>query len=228
MTVSLRQIEPIVADRLVELLGLLAGVLEHVVGKSLGQIEFANDRQRIDARIAASAEHFDDHAFAVVDVRGKADHLEHDFIVGPGVFRAGSPSRIGRTNSVPSTWAKRIAAGFEVGADELMRVALEHFDDLADRIGPPHIAMLLQAHEHGVAAGGVARAIGGDEDVELAIGARCWFPQAARSQSRPARGGTRRSHDWAAWPDAVSYRQSQQTRRACHPPLSPSPSGLRP
>ena len=57
------QIEPI-ADRLVERVGLLAGIFQHVFGKLLGQAEFADDRERIDARRALRTEHFDDHRFA--------------------------------------------------------------------------------------------------------------------------------------------------------------------
>ena len=97
-------------DRFVEPIGLIASVFEHVVGKMLRQVVFADDRKRIDARLAAAAEHFGDHAFAVVYVRRKADHLEHDFVVGPGVLRAGSPNNTGRLNTVPSTCTKALPA----------------------------------------------------------------------------------------------------------------------
>ena len=77
------------ADRFVELLGLLARLVERVLGELAGQVELVDDRHRVDARLAARAEHFDDHAFAVADVRRKADHLDDDFVVRPHALRAG-------------------------------------------------------------------------------------------------------------------------------------------
>ena len=82
------QVEPAVADRFVELLGLLAGLFEGVVGELVGQVELADDRQRVDARLAPRPEHLGDHAFAVVDVRGEADHLDDDLVVGLGALGA--------------------------------------------------------------------------------------------------------------------------------------------
>ena len=64
-------------------------------------------------------------------VRRKADHFEHDLVVGLGVLAPGSPTEIGRVNSVPSTCTMADAAGFEVGADELVRFALDDLDDFA-------------------------------------------------------------------------------------------------
>ena len=52
------------AERLVERVGLLAGVFQHVLGKLFGQAEFADDRERIDARRSLGSEHFDNHRFA--------------------------------------------------------------------------------------------------------------------------------------------------------------------
>ena len=52
-----------------------------VFGKLVRQVVGANDRQRIDAGLAARSENFRDDAFAAIVRRRKADHLEDDFIV---------------------------------------------------------------------------------------------------------------------------------------------------
>ena len=48
------QIEP-AFDRLVKAVRLLPGLLQSVGGKLLGQVELADDRERIDTRLAAAA-----------------------------------------------------------------------------------------------------------------------------------------------------------------------------
>ena len=118
----------------------------------LGQVVFANDRQRIDARLAAAAEHFGDHPFAVVNVRRKANHLEDDFVVGLGILCAGIAQQHRPAEHGAIDLHEGAAGRFEIRADELMRVALDDFDDLALRIGPADVALLLQPHEHRVAA----------------------------------------------------------------------------
>ena len=72
-------------------------------GKLARQIVFANDRQRIDARRAFAAQHFGNHPFAVVKVRRKADHLEHDFVVRLRVLRAGIAHVHRPREQLPST-----------------------------------------------------------------------------------------------------------------------------
>ena len=77
------------ADRLVELLRLPAGLFERVLGKRPRQGELVDDRQRVDARHAAAAEHLDDHRLAVAHVRREADHLDHDLVVRLHALGAG-------------------------------------------------------------------------------------------------------------------------------------------
>ena len=97
----------------------------------LGQVELADDRERIDARSAVRAEHFGNHAFAVADRRGKADHLEDHFVVGPGGLGAGVAhiNRLGKERAVDLNVGR--AGGLEIGADEIMRLAIDDLDDFA-------------------------------------------------------------------------------------------------
>ena len=150
------------------LLGLLAGFVEHVFGELAGQVELVDDRHRVDARLAAGAEHFDDHAFAVADVRREADHFDDDFVVGLHALCAGvaDVDRLARrvlpsicTMPMPAcskyTPTKRLVAR---STTSMMRPSL-----LA------HAAALgFEAHRDDVAAGGVAGFVGGDEDIGIA------------------------------------------------------------
>ena len=84
-----RQVQPLRRDRFVELLRLLPGLFQGVRGEGVGQVELAEDRQRVHPRLAPRPEHLDDHPFAVVDGRREADHLEDHLVVRPGALRAG-------------------------------------------------------------------------------------------------------------------------------------------
>ena len=75
-------------NALVETAGFQPGFVQRVGGKLLGQVEFADDRDRVDAGRAARAEHFGHYALAVLIVRGKADHLDDNLVVGPCILRA--------------------------------------------------------------------------------------------------------------------------------------------
>ncbi len=59
-----------------------------------------------------------------MEVRREADHFKHDFVVGLGIFRAGvaDVDRLGKHRAVGLDVA--VAGGFEIGPDELVRVAL--------------------------------------------------------------------------------------------------------
>ena len=104
-------------------------------------------------------------------MRGKADHFEHDFVVGLRILRTGIADihRGGEHRAIDLHVA--VAGGFEIGADKLVRVALENFDDFAFGILPANIALPGNGDQHGVAGGGVARVIGGDENIAAAIDA---------------------------------------------------------
>ena len=73
--------------------------------------------------------------FAVVQRRGKADHLDDHFVVGLGVLRAGiaDVDRPGEQRAVDLHVGR--AARLEIRADELVRLPLDDFDDLAARAG---------------------------------------------------------------------------------------------
>ena len=164
-----RQIDSILGYRSVERIGRLARFLEHVLGKLLGQIELANHRKGIDARLSARAEHFGQYAFAFVDRRGESDHLENDLVVDPGVLRAGVADldRLGEQGAVDLDEAGPVR--LEIGADELMRLPLDDLDDLAARarVARPRFAQL---HQHHVAGGRVAAPFGRYVDVFRLLG----------------------------------------------------------
>ena len=113
--------------------GLLPGLVQGVVGELLGQVELADDRERIDARLALRPQHLDDHAFAVVHGRGEADHLDDHLVVGPGVLRAGiaDVDRLGEERAVDLHEGR--ALRLEIGADELPRLPFQDLDDAAPR-----------------------------------------------------------------------------------------------
>ena len=124
-----------VADRFVERFGLPAGFVQGIFGELVGQVELADDRERVDARLSARAEHFGDHALAVVQRRGEADHLDDHFVVGPGVLcaRIADVDRPGEQRAVDLHVGR--AGRLEIRADELVGLPLDDFDDLAAGAG---------------------------------------------------------------------------------------------
>ena len=77
------------------------------------------------------------------NVRGEADHLEDDLVVGLGVLGAG----IADQNRLREERAVDLHVGgagrFEIRADELVRLALDDLDDLAFGIGAADVAVLV-------------------------------------------------------------------------------------
>ena len=135
--------------------GGVAGLLQGVLGKLVGQAEGADDRQRIDARLAARPEHLGDDAFAAVLRRREAQHLEDDLVVGPGALGPGiaDVDAVAEDGAVDADVA--LAVALEVGADELPRGPLQDAQDLAAgaEVGP--VGLARDADQHLVAGGGV-------------------------------------------------------------------------
>ena len=77
------------------------------------------------------AEHLDDHAFAVADVRREADHLDHDLVVRLHALRAGvaDVNRVGEDLAVDLHHAH--AGLLEIRADEAVGGPLDDVDDPA-------------------------------------------------------------------------------------------------
>ena len=143
------------ADRLVELLRLPPGVFERVLGKRPRQAELVDDRQRVDPRHAAVAQHLDDHRLAVADVRREADHFDHDLVVRLHALGAGVADvhRVGEDLAVDLH--HRHAGLLEIRADEAVGRPVDDVDD--PPLDLPHAADLArQPHAHRVAVGGVA------------------------------------------------------------------------
>ncbi len=161
------QIEP-AFDRLVEAVRLLPGLFQSVCGEFLGQVELADDRERIDARRALRPQDLDDHPFAVVYGRGEADHFHDHFVVGPGVLgsRIADEDRLGEERAVDLHEGR--ALRLEIGADELPRLPLEDLDHAAPRPQPRTrlwVADVFDLDGHHVAAGRIERVFCRDEDV---------------------------------------------------------------
>ena len=150
------QIEPPGGNRGIELFGLHAGFFQGVGGEPVGQVVLANDRQRIDARRAVRPEHFGDRAFAVMHGRRETDHFEHDLVVGPRALGAGvaDVDRLRKHRAVNLHIGR--PARLEIGADELVGLAIEHLDDLAAGAALAWPAV-VQLHHDYVAGGGIAR-----------------------------------------------------------------------
>ena len=158
--------------------------LGDVVAEVLGQVELANDRHRIHAWVAARAEDLGDHAFAIVHMAGKADHVEDYFVADLGILCAGVADGdwLGEHLAVHQYHAQ--AARLEIRADEGVGIAFEYFDDRAGRVAKPPAPILRHAHQHRVAAGRVGGVVGGDVDV-LFAGVGYAVP-AGRTKPKPA------------------------------------------
>ncbi len=114
---------------LVESLGLVAGIVEDGLVECVGDVECADDRQGIDARLAAPAEDLGDDPLAFQVGRGVSDDLDGHLVaglgpLGPGVAdvdwvverRAVDPDEAG-------------AAFLEIRADEDPRGPRQDLDD---------------------------------------------------------------------------------------------------
>ncbi len=165
-----RQVEAL-ADRLVEAVGLLPGLVQGVLGELFGQAELADDGERIDARLALRPQDLDDHALAFMDGRGEADHLDDHLVVGPGILRAGvaDEDRLGEELAIDLHEGRSLR--LEVRPDELAGLPL---DDLHDSPAQAQSSAgflgagpfdVLDFDGHHVAAGRIERVFGRDEDV---------------------------------------------------------------
>ena len=75
--------------------GLAAGLVQGVFGEVVGQVEFADDRQRVDARLATRPEHFGDHPFAFCGGEGKRTISTTTLSSGWAFLAPGSPTQDG-------------------------------------------------------------------------------------------------------------------------------------
>ena len=136
-----------------------------VLGKLVRQAEGADDRQRVDAGLAARTEDLGDDALAAVLGRREAQHLDDDLVfrlrsLGAGVADVDA---VAEDRAVDADVALPLA--LEIGADELPRGPLEDVARLCPvgpRSGP--VGLAGDADEDGVAGGGVERVALGDED----------------------------------------------------------------
>ena len=114
---------------------------------------------------AARAEHLGYHAFAVMHGRGKADHFENHFVVGPRPLGAGIAhvDWLGKERAIDLNIGR--AAGLEIGADELVGLAMDHLDDFAAWALTLACRPAVKLHQDHVARGGVAGPLLRDEDV---------------------------------------------------------------
>jgi len=83
--------------------GRLARFFERVLREAVGQAQGADDRQRIDAGLAARAEHFDDDALAAILGAGKRSISTTTLSLARAPLAPGSPTKTLCANTVPST-----------------------------------------------------------------------------------------------------------------------------
>ena len=162
----------------------LAGFFQRVVGEIAGQVEFADDRQRIDARRAAGPSTSMITPSPSWNVRREADHLEDDFVVGLGVLRAGIADvdrpreqacrRLAHSRCRPAS--KYVPTNWCVSRSRISTIS-------PSGLPAADIALARNRDQHRVADGGIARVIGGDEDIAAAIGRRCYAAGAHEAEA---------------------------------------------
>ena len=86
-------------------------------------------------RRARPSEHFGNHALPAVNMRREADHLDDHLVAGRGAAGAGVANGDGIGKQLPVDFDVGPAAGLEVRAHELVRLALDDLDDFAPRAG---------------------------------------------------------------------------------------------
>ncbi len=113
----------------VESLGLIARLIEDVLIEGVGDVERADDRQRIDARHAPLAEDLGDDPLAFLVRTGVSDDLDGHLVAGPGSLGA----RVADVDGVVKRRAvdpDESETGFlEIRADEDPRGPRQDLDD---------------------------------------------------------------------------------------------------
>ena len=113
------EIEAAPEMRLIELLGLLAGLFQHFVGKLVAETELVDDRQRVDARAPRLPEDLREDRFARSEVRRKSQHFDHDFVVGPGSLRSRIADQDGIAERAAVHLDVALSVAFEIGSHEM-------------------------------------------------------------------------------------------------------------
>ena len=163
------EIFPAVQVVLAKLLRLLARFRKHVFREFVRQSERANDRQRIDLRLAARPQNLGDNAFAALFRRGKAKHLDDDLVLRAHALGA----RVADIDAMAEDGAihadQSLAVTLEVSPDELARHALQHLEDFARgaQIGPARLAG--NANEHLVSGRGILGVLRPDHDLRPGV-----------------------------------------------------------
>ena len=165
--VSRGQIETPLEARLIELFGLLAGLVERGLGKGISQAEFVDDRERVDARRSSGTEDLREHSLPRLDMRREAEHFDNHLVVRSGALRAwvAHEDRLAERSAVDLDVSLSVA--LQIGADKLPGRPREHLlDDAAALARVP--AGAGQPHQHLVAGMRVAHIGRRDEDFGLA------------------------------------------------------------
>jgi hypothetical protein len=159
-----------VRHRFIERLGLFAGVLQHFFRKRVGEIELADNRQRVDSGLPLRPQHFHHHAFARVPVGRKANHLHHHLIAGADRLRAGiaDGNRVFENFAVDGDHA--VPPPIVVHADKAMRLPFDHVQHHAR--GAPADRFGTDSHADDVPVGCVLCVVARDEDILRPVGLR--------------------------------------------------------
>jgi hypothetical protein len=128
-----------------------------------------DDHLSVNARFAAWTEDFDDHAFAVIGVTGKAHHLDDDFVTGPTVFSAGIADKNRRIKCAAIDEHQPETSSFAISSNESIRSAADNFDDFARAALVAAGASARQPSDHAIAAGCVEDFSRGYKEVLAAV-----------------------------------------------------------
>ena len=169
-----------------ESLRLPAGLGQRPLGKRAGQGKLMDHRERVDASLAGGAEHLDDHALAVAEVRRKPHHLHDHFVVLADALRTGIADRH-RPRKIRAIDPHPAAAGrLEIAAHKARGTARDDLHDLARRSRAADIAASGEPHADGVARGSIEGEGCGNMDVTRTVaGGRLQRPDKSVATRRP-------------------------------------------
>ena len=97
-----RQIQPSRQILFIEQTRLLSCLLQDIFGKCIGQTEFVNDAQRVDARLSALSQDLRQHGLTRQTMAGEPQHFNDDFVLWFRTFRprVSDRNRIGEDGAV--------------------------------------------------------------------------------------------------------------------------------
>ena len=147
---------------LVDAAGGAAGLVQGGLGELVRQVELADDRQRVHARVAPVPQDLGDDRLARLAPQAVRDDLEDDLVLGAGAGAGGVGDGEVVEQDVAVGPDHGPGVGLEHRADERQVAALFHLEEPPV---VPAVALALDLGQNGVAGDGVAGGAGWDEEV---------------------------------------------------------------